>query len=67
MQTLTAGVRPANPVRRVLSAIEPSYNWGESLSENMDGTAEGPCRYFEVEWLGISCTLFFGRTPKRGA
>jgi hypothetical protein len=53
-------------IGRAFRAIEPGYNWGSSFSENMDGTAEGPCRFFELEWLGISFTIFFGRTPRKG-
>jgi hypothetical protein len=67
MDTLAAGVCPANPVRRLLSAFNPWYNWGSTFIERMEATGEGPGHFVSLQWLGISCTLFFGRTPKLGA
>lgn len=54
---------PANPIRRVLAALEPWYDWGTTYVERMDRAGEGPGRFVELQWLGIKITLFFGRTP----
>ena len=45
--------------------LEPWYNWGGTFIERMDVDGEGPGRFFAVEWLGVSFTLFFGRTPAK--
>jgi hypothetical protein len=67
MDTLAAGVRPANPVRRLVSAVEPWYHWGSTFIERMEAEGEGPGHFFSVQWLGISFTIFIGRTPQRRA
>ena len=78
--TLTSGFpshvnRRVTALRRVVTAIEPWYNWGEIHVERMqelrlaDGShvqagGEGPVRFVEVQWFGIHLALQFGRTPK---
>jgi hypothetical protein len=62
-------------VKRLLSAIEPWYNWGEIHVERMEGmrpgaddfpqaVGEGAVRFFELQWFGIHLAVQFGRTPK---
>ena len=65
MATLPLGVRPANPLRRRLTALEPWYDWGTTYAERMDADGEGPGYFVSLQWLGISFTLFFGRTPAK--
>ena len=73
MNTVTADVRPSNPLRRVLAAIEPWYDWGTIYIERMEGTTlersggEGAVRYFQLQWFGLHFGLQIGRTPKREA
>ena len=61
---------------RLIAAAEPWYNWGVIHVERMqeirvdEGSrlhvgAEGPVRYFELQWLGIHFAVQLGRTPKR--
>ena len=50
--------------RQLLVAIEPWYNWGETFIERMEAKGEGPGYFVSLQWLGISLTIFFGRTPK---
>jgi hypothetical protein len=51
--------------RRALRAIEPWYHWGTTFIERLDGDGEGPGYHVSLQWLGVSFTLFFGRTPRR--
>ena len=60
---LPGDMRPANPFRRVIKAIEPLYDWGTTFIERIDGDGEGPGRWFSLQWLGLSITVFAGRVP----
>lgn len=62
-------------LRRVISAVEPWYNWGTIHVERMQEIrvdesgrlhvgGEGPVRYFELQWFGIHFAVQIGRTPK---
>jgi hypothetical protein len=44
MATVLSGVRPANPLRRLLLAVEPWYNWGRTNISRIDTEHEGPFR-----------------------
>lgn len=57
--------RPVNPARRILSGLNPWYHWGSTFIERVEAEGEGPGYFVSLQWLGLSCTLFFGRTPKR--
>jgi hypothetical protein len=69
MDTLPAGVRPANPVRRLSAAIEPWYDWGTINVERMQGltrersNGEGDVGFVELQFLGLHVGLQLGRTP----
>lgn len=65
MTTLSAPVRAANPLRRIMTALEPWYDWGETYVSRIDTAEEGPGRFFELQWFGLNLTVFMGRTPKR--
>ena len=71
MNTLLLGASPANPLCRLLAALEPWYDWGTVHVERMQGmtlersSGEGPVRYFDLQWLGIHIGFQIGRTPKR--
>lgn len=64
--------RPANAQnsliwRRTLAVIKPNYGWGETIIDRLDGDlGEGPDRWFSLAWLGLSFTIFYGRTPRPG-
>jgi hypothetical protein len=55
----------AAKLRRFFAPIEPWYDWGATHVERLDAPGEGPGRFVELQWLGLSITVFFGRTPKR--
>jgi hypothetical protein len=61
---LPGASRPANPLRRLITAAEPWYDWGKTFIERMEAAGEGPGYFVSLQWLGINFTLFFGRTPK---
>lgn len=50
---------------RLLKAIEPWYDWGDTFFERLDGEGEGDGRFFSMEWFGIHITIFYGRQPRR--
>jgi hypothetical protein len=60
--------------QRILTALEPWYNWGELYVERMQGmrmgsdeypqaAGEGSVRYVEIQWFGMHLAIQFGRTP----
>ena len=68
--TLPGAMRPANPLRRLLAALEPWYDWGAINTFRMDGRTEAECTEgevyrFELQWLGLHVGFQIGRTPKR--
>jgi hypothetical protein len=54
-------------IRRFIKAVEPWYDWGTTYIERIEAPGEGPGRFFTIQWLGLSLTVFYGRTPKRDA
>ena len=71
LDTVPLGASPANPLRRLLAAVEPWYNWGTIHIERMEGSTldrsgrEGPVRFVELQWFGIHVAFQIGFTPKR--
>ena len=64
-QSLAARAVPSL-YRRLILAIEPWYDWQPIFIERMEAAGEGPGYCVSLQWLGISLTLFFGRTPPIG-
>jgi hypothetical protein len=59
-------------VRRHMPWLEPWYDWGTSNVFRLDtrevdfsDESEGPAKFFELQWLGISLALQVGRTPRK--
>ncbi|MFV1919168.1 hypothetical protein VPH46_07020 [Sphingomonas sp. MJ1 (PH-R8)] len=59
-------------VRRHVPWLEPWYDWGTSNVFRLDtremdfsDESEGPAKFFELQWLGISLALQVGRTPRK--
>lgn len=48
---------------RVLTALEPHYDWGRYGWERLDGKGEGEGRHIQLEWLGIKLSVVVGRRP----
>jgi hypothetical protein len=52
--------------------LEPWYDWGttnvfqlDTREADFSDESEGPARFFELQWLGISLALQVGRTPRK--
>jgi hypothetical protein len=59
-------------VRRHVPWLEPWYDWGisnvfrlDTQEEDFSDESEGPARFFELQWLGISLAVQVGRTPRK--
>jgi hypothetical protein len=57
-------------LRRILSALEPWYDWGTINTFRMDARTDAECvegevYRFELQWLGLHLGFQIGRTPKR--
>ena len=70
--TLPGDNRPANPMRRLLAALEPWYDWGTINTFRLDARTyaectEGDVYRFELQWFGLHLGFQIGRTPKRGS
>jgi len=61
----TVTIERRGALRRFIKAIEPWYDWGDTYIERLEDAGEGPGKFFTLQWLGISLTLFYGRTPAR--
>lgn len=71
MATVTQ--RP-NVLGRIITAIEPWYNWGTVSIERMAGMrivdgivqsdAEGYARFLTLQWFGVHLEVQIGRLPK---
>ena len=60
-------------LRRLLSAIEPWYDWGTINTWRLDArtleeadASEFMIPKFELQWLGMALELRFGRMPRKG-
>jgi hypothetical protein len=65
METVLSGARPANPLRRVLAALEPWYDFDPGGIDSVKDDVAGDGRFFSIDWFGLHLTVFDGRTPKR--
>lgn len=59
-------------IRHRVPWLEPWYDWGTSNVFRLDtqevdfsDESEGPAKFFELQWLGISLALQVGRTPRK--
>jgi hypothetical protein len=43
--------------------LEPWYDWGRWGIIRLDERGEGEVFAFQIDWLGFSLLLHFGRTP----
>jgi len=62
---LPGATRPANPLCRVIKAIEPWYDWGSFGILRVDGDGEGDGRFFAIDWFGLHLMIVVGRTPAK--